>query len=117
MSMESAHEALNELIRLAVSTSAAAKEAGIVRSHVMAQDFEIMRLREAIPKFSDRNTTVLRWRIAEVQAKCEALQARIDAGPAAIMDTRDALGICAPTEEDFPAIYALQGKRVRLVVE
>jgi hypothetical protein len=35
--------------------------------------------------------------------------------PEAIMDTRDALGICAPTEEDFPALYALQGQRVRLV--
>lgn len=33
------------------------------------------------------------------------------------MDTRAALGICAPTEEDFPALYALQGKRVRLVVD
>lgn len=42
---------------------------------------------------------------------------RIESAPVAIMDTRDALGICAPTEEDFPALYALQGKRVRLVVE
>jgi hypothetical protein len=31
------------------------------------------------------------------------------------MDTRDALGLCAPTEEDFDALYALQGKRVALV--
>ena len=35
--------------------------------------------------------------------------------PEAIMDTRDVLGICAPTEEDFPALYAIQGRRVKLV--
>lgn len=33
----------------------------------------------------------------------------------AIMDTRDALGLCAPTEGDFPALYALKGRRVALV--
>lgn len=43
--------------------------------------------------------------------------AKLDSAPVAIMDTRDALGICAPTEEEFPALYAIQGKRVRLVVE
>lgn len=37
--------------------------------------------------------------------------------PVAFMDTRDVLGICAPTEEDFPALYAIQGRRVRLVVD
>lgn len=47
----------------------------------------------------------------------DKLRARIDSAPVAIMDTRDALGICAPTEADFPALYALRGKRVRLVVE
>lgn len=40
---------------------------------------------------------------------------RLAAAPVAIMDTRDALGLCAPTEEDFPALYALQGRRVALV--
>lgn len=43
------------------------------------------------------------------------LRQQLDAAPVAIMDTRDALGICAPTEEDFPALYALQGHRVALV--
>lgn len=33
----------------------------------------------------------------------------ISDAPIAIMDTRAALGLCAPTEEDFPALYALQG--------
>ena len=42
---------------------------------------------------------------------------RLLTAPVAIMDTRDALGICAPTEADFPALYALQGKRVRLVLD
>lgn len=40
-----------------------------------------------------------------------------DLAPVAIMDTRDVLGICAPEEDDFPALYALQGKRVRLVLD
>ena len=42
---------------------------------------------------------------------------QVFAAPVAIMDTRDALGICAPTEADFPSLYALQGKRVRLVLD
>jgi len=42
---------------------------------------------------------------------------RLLTAPVAIMDTRDALGICAPAEADFPALYALQGKRVRLVLD
>jgi hypothetical protein len=42
---------------------------------------------------------------------------RLLIAPVAIMDTRDALGICAPTEDDFPALYARQGKRVRLVLD
>jgi hypothetical protein len=50
-------------------------------------------------------------------AERDVAWARIDSAPLAIMDTRDALGICATTEEGFPALYALQGKRVRLVVE
>jgi hypothetical protein len=57
-------------------------------------------------------------RLIEKQAaEIARLRQRIESAPVAIMDTRDALAICAPTEEDFPALYALQGKRVRLVVE
>lgn len=57
-------------------------------------------------------------RLIEKQAsEIARLRQRIESAPVAIMDTRDALGICAPTEEEFPALYALQGKRVRLVVE
>ncbi len=40
---------------------------------------------------------------------------KIADAPIAVMDTRDALGLCAPKEEDFPALYALQGRRVALV--
>lgn len=54
---------------------------------------------------------------AAIKAERDALRQRIESAPVAIMDTRDALGICAPTEEEFPALYALQGKRVRLVVD
>ena len=35
--------------------------------------------------------------------------------PIAIMDTRPELAVCAEREEDFPALYALQGRRVLLV--
>ena len=57
-------------------------------------------------------------RLIEKQAsEIARLRQRIESAPVGIMDTRDALGVCAPTEEDFPALYALQGKRVRLVVE
>lgn len=59
-------------------------------------------------------------KMRQISALCDEidrLRRRIDMAPVAIMDTRDALGICAPAEEDFPALYALQGKRVRLVLE
>lgn len=59
-------------------------------------------------------------KMCQISALCdeiESLRKRIATSPVAIMDTRDVLGICAPTEEDFPALYAIQGKRVRLVLE
>ena len=56
-------------------------------------------------------------RLLAVQCERDELRARIAAAPVAIMDTREGLGVCAPTEDDFPALYALQGKRVRLVAE
>lgn len=46
------------------------------------------------------------------QAGCAAFIAR---APIAVMDTRTALGLCATTEADFPALYALQGHRVAIV--
>ena len=53
--------------------------------------------------------------VAAVQAERERWQDRVDRAPVAIMDTRTALSLCAPTEADFPALYALQGRRVALV--
>lgn len=50
-------------------------------------------------------------------SEIERLRMLIDSAPVAIMDTRDVLGICAPTEADFPALYAIQGRRVRLVLD
>jgi hypothetical protein len=44
-----------------------------------------------------------------------ALARRVEDASIAIMDRRDALGICAPAEEDFPALYALQGQRVAIL--
>lgn len=43
------------------------------------------------------------------------LRSKLDCAPVAFMDTRVALGLCAPTEADFPALHALQGHRVALV--
>ena len=59
----------------------------------------------------------LKRKLVLAEAERDVLRQRIESAPVAIMDTRDALGICAPTEEDFPALYALQGKRVRPVVD
>jgi hypothetical protein len=52
----------------------------------------------------------------QMMTQRDALQAKIDTSPVAIMDKREWLSLCAPTEEDFPALYALQGKAVALVV-
>lgn len=56
---------------------------------------------------------------ADAQRIADALNAaaRIERAPVAIMDTRDALGLCAPTEAGFAALYALQGRRVRIVAD
>lgn len=49
------------------------------------------------------------------QQEIATLRSRIDTAPVAIMDTRKALGLCAPTEDAFPALYALQGHKVALI--
>jgi hypothetical protein len=49
-------------------------------------------------------------------ARVDALEKRLVEAPIAYMDTRPALALCALKEEDFAALCALQGKRVRLVV-
>ena len=63
-----------------------------------------------------RERDAIRLEAALWEQKYRAEMARIDGAPHAYMDTRVALGLCAPTEADFPALYALQGKRVALVV-
>jgi hypothetical protein len=50
-----------------------------------------------------------------LQAEVDALRARINNSPVAFMDTRVTLGLCALTEADFPALYAMAGKRVAIV--
>ena len=73
------------------------------------------------PTLADDLRSVLKWESGRMGAISAGVLrqviAKLDSAPVAIMDTRDALGICAPTEEEFPALYAIQGKRVRLVVE
>jgi hypothetical protein len=49
------------------------------------------------------------------QQEIALLRSRIDNAPVAIMDTRTELGLCAPTEEAFEGLYAIQGHRVALI--
>lgn len=92
---------------------------------------EIQRLRESTESAQLACLADIRWAVGdngtrmqgelveyikEIVAERDALRARIDGAPIAIMDTRDMLGICAPTEDDFPGLIALRGKRVRLVL-
>lgn len=53
--------------------------------------------------------------IKDQQKEIAALRSRIDTAPVAIMDTRTELGLCAPTEEAFEGLYALQGHKVALI--
>jgi hypothetical protein len=71
----------------------------------------------------DRKINSLLGRVAaleshrsDLHARIVALEKRLAEAPIAYMDTRPALALCAMKEEDFAALYALQGKRVRLVV-
>ena len=54
---------------------------------------------------------------AAYRIEAQRLKKLIDSAPVAIMDSRDFLGLCAVKEEDFPALYALSGKRVRIIVD
>ena len=55
--------------------------------------------------------------VVAMALELQELRLRISSAPLAMMDTRSALGVCALKEEDFPALQALQGKKVRLVIE
>lgn len=59
---------------------------------------------------------VISGKASTIAALCRAWLA-LDGGAPAVMDKRAALCVCAPTDDDFPALYALQGKRVRIVRE
>jgi hypothetical protein len=75
---------------------------------------EIGQLRHAL----EQSGKLAEDRLLQMYADREqalAWRHRVEKAPVAIMDTRDALGLCAPTEEDFPALRALQGRRVALV--
>jgi len=54
---------------------------------------------------------------ADAQSIADAMNLadRVAAAPLALMDTRTALGICALDDTCFPSLYALQGRRVRLL--
>lgn len=74
-------------------------------------------LPEALGWFADDGGWDFRWTAKKAyEIGCAIAALRLSDAPIAYMDTRTALGICALKEEDFPALYALQGKRVRLVV-
>lgn len=73
------------------------------------------------PTLADDLRSVLKWESGRMGAMSSGVLrqviAKLDGAPVAFMDTRDVLGICAPAEDEFPALYALQGRRVRLVLE
>lgn len=84
---------------------------------------EITMLRQQLAEVTERLEQVcigareeLRKRL-DAESGYEAISERLYTAPVALMDTRTALAVCALREEDFPALYALQGKRVRIVVE
>ena len=86
--------------------------------YVCAEDYDAIvakhaALEEAYQKRGETAAAMISHRDRIING----LRVRIDCAPTAIMDTRDVLGICAPTEDDFPALYALQGRRVRLVLD
>ena len=56
-------------------------------------------------------------KLRQQAAEIEALRKRIESAPIAIMDSRAELGFCAMKEGHFKGLYALSGKKVRLVVE
>lgn len=72
-------------------------------------------MRDKNPKYRPSDDAVALRLLRECWSDARA--SMLAGAPAAIMDTRDVLGICAATGEDFPALYALQGRRVRLVPE
>lgn len=78
---------------------------------------EVERLRAENALLRSGDTCARQCEGAAYRIELRRLAAKLAAAPVAIMDTRAALGLCALTEADFPALYALQGKRVRLLVE
>lgn len=74
-------------------------------------------LSERLAEIADLPSIGINLTLERRTAIAEAVEMakQVEVAPVAIMDTRGALGICAPTEDDFPALYALQGKRVALV--
>lgn len=67
--------------------------------------------RQLIERTADDAETPLLLTLERATALCDAFTK----APSAIMDTRTDLAVCAEREEDFPALYALQGRRVLLV--
>lgn len=76
-----------------------------------------MTSKSELKRIACLNPSRMAERVHQLEKDNAALKARIDSAPVAIMDTRDVLGICAPTEDAFDALYALQGHRVRLVID
>lgn len=70
---------------------------------------EIRQLRHALVRSGKLAEDRLQQMRAD-RAEFLKLRSKISGAPVAIMDTREALCLCAPTEADFPALYALQGR-------
>ena len=72
------------------------------------------RLRAEIKRLSAEYDAAMELLRVTREARDE-LAGKLARAPIAVMDTRDALSLCAPTDGEFKALYALQGHRVALV--
>lgn len=88
----------------------------ILNSLVEMQESHVYASRKSILLCAEQLIYKMEQEINRIKDDLGELRSMVDSAPIAIMDTRDVLGICAPAEGDFPALYALQGKRVKLVV-
>lgn len=58
---------------------------------------------------------LLRIQLEKAESERDTLRARISEAPRGHMQRSIRINLCAATEEDFPGLYAMQGKRVAVV--
>lgn len=82
-------------------------------------DIQVMPIADALDslcrQLAERSADDAETPLLLTVARATALMTALEDAPRAIMDTRTELAVCAEHEDDFPALYALQGRRVLLV--